>query len=87
LAITVLEKEKNESKYSIWPAGVQINRAPCQKFKRHVDPHISRKCGNVADVIDTYIEKMNEFKQFILDKNAEGIYDMIDQANKIKRII
>lgn len=88
LAITVLEKEKNEKQiFNMAGGGFRSTVRLAKSSKDMWTPIFQENAENVADVIDTYIEKMNEFKQFILDKNAEGIYDMIDQANKIKRII
>ena len=51
------------------------------------EPIFIQNSKNVIDVIDTYIEKLQKFKKNISNKNNKGIYEMIENANKIKRIV
>ena len=37
--------------------------------------------------MDTYIEKMQAFRQAIADGDEEGVRSLIEEANKIRRII
>jgi hypothetical protein len=38
-------------------------------------------------VMDTYIEKMNAFRQAIAEGDEDAIRSLIDEANRIRRII
>jgi len=42
---------------------------------------------NVLHVMDTYIEKMQEFRRAIAEFDEEGIRGLIEDANRIKKII
>ena len=47
----------------------------------------SQNKENVLTVLDTYIEKLQEFKKHIGEYDEEGVKNLIYNANKIKRII
>ena len=47
----------------------------------------SQNKENILTVLDTYIEKLQEFKKHIADYDEKGVKDLIHKANKIKRII
>jgi prephenate dehydrogenase len=42
---------------------------------------------NVLHVMDTYIEKMNQFRKAIADGDEDAVRALIEEANKIRRII
>ena len=50
-------------------------------------PIFSQNKENVLTVLDTYIEKLQEFKKHISDYDEQGVRELIYKANKIKRII
>jgi len=38
-------------------------------------------------VMDNYIEKMNLFRKMISEKDMEGLKSLMEEANKIRRIL
>ena len=50
-------------------------------------PILAQNRDNVLQVIDTYIEKMKSFRDAIDDMDEGRIRGLIEDANKIKRII
>ena len=50
-------------------------------------PILSQNRDNVLRVIDTYIEKMGLFRKAIADFDEDGIRSLIEEANRIKKII
>jgi len=88
LALTVLEKEKNEKHiFNMAGGGFRSTVRLAKSSSDMWTPIFSQNKTNVIDVIDTYIEKLQAFKQGILSGNNSEINDLIKDANKIKRII
>ena len=50
-------------------------------------PILTQNRENVLKVIDTYLEKMREFRDAIEDFDSEKIESLICDANRIKKII
>ena len=50
-------------------------------------PILSQNRDNVLQVINTYIDKMQQFRDAIDAGDEDAIRSLIEQANKIKRII
>ena len=50
-------------------------------------PILTQNRDNVLRVIDTYLEKMKEFRDAIADYDEKKIEELIAQANRIKKII
>ena len=50
-------------------------------------PILSQNHDNVLRVIDTYIEKMKAFRTAIAEYDQEQIRSLIEEANRIKKII
>lgn len=88
LALTVLEKEKNEKNIFDLASGGFSSTVRLAKSNADMwAPIFSQNKENVLTVLDTYIEKLEEFKKHIADYDEEGVKDLIHKANKIKRII
>lgn len=88
LALTVLEKEKNEK--NIFDLASGGFSSTVRLAKSNADmwvPIFFQNKDNVLAVLDTYIEKLQEFKQHIAAYDEEGLRELIRKANKIKRII
>lgn len=88
LATTVLEKEKDE-KHIFNMAGGGF-RSTVRLAKSSSDmwaPIFNQNSENIIDVIETYINKLQDIKTKISENDKEGIKEIIDNANKIKRII
>ena len=50
-------------------------------------PILSQNRDNVLHVMDTYIEKMNAFREAIADGDEDKVRSLIEEANRIRRII
>ncbi len=88
LALTVLEKEKNEKNIFDLASGGFSSTVRLAKSNADMwAPIFSQNKENILTVLDTYIEKLEEFKKCIADYDEEGVKNLIVKANKIKRII
>lgn len=88
LALTVLEKEKNEKNIFDLASGGFSSTVRLAKSNADMwTPIFFQNKDNVLAVLDTYIEKLQDFKQHIAAYDEEGLRDLILKANKIKRII
>lgn len=88
LALTVLEKEKNEK--NIFDLASGGFSSTVRLAKSNADmwvPIFFQNKDNVLAVLDTYIENLHAFKQHIAAYDEEGLRELIRKANKIKRII
>lgn len=88
LALTVLDKEKDEKHiFDLASGGFSSTVRLAKSSPDMWTPILTQNRDNVLHVMDTYIEKMNAFRQAIADGDEEGIRSLIDEANKIRRII
>ena len=88
LALTVLEKEKNEKNIFDLASGGFSSTVRLAKSNADMwAPIFSQNKENVLTVLDTYIEKLQEFKKHIAEYDENGVKELIHNANKIKRII
>lgn len=88
LALTVLEKEKNEKNIFDLASGGFSSTVRLAKSNADMwAPIFSQNKENVLTVLDTYIEKLQEFKKHIAEHDENGVKELINNANKIKRII
>ena len=88
LALTVLDKEKDEKHIFDLASGGFSSTVRLAKSSADMwVPILSQNRENVLRVIDTYIEKMGEFREAILDDDSEKIRSLIEEANHIKRIL
>ena len=88
LALTVLDKEKDEKHiFDLASGGLS---STVRLAKSNADmwvPILSQNRDNVLQVIDTYIDKMREFRDAIADYDQDRIRGLINDANRIKKII
>lgn len=88
LALTVLDKEKDEKHiFDLASGGFSSTVRLAKSSPDMWTPILTQNRDNVLHVMDTYIEKMNAFRQAIADGDEDGIRSLIDEANKIRRII
>jgi len=88
LAQTVLDKEKDEKHIFDLASGGFSSTVRLAKSNADMwVPILSQNRENVLHVIDTYIEKMRAFRDAISDGDENAIRELIEEANKIKRII
>lgn len=88
LALTVLDKEKDEKHIFDLASGGFSSTVRLAKSNADMwVPILSQNRDNVMKVMDTYIEKMNEFRDAISSGDEKRIRELIGEANRIKRIL
>jgi len=88
LALCVLDKEKDEKNILSLAAGgfestVRLSKSNGETWA----PIFIGNADSILEVIDTYIEKINLFKQYIRSKDADSLKQLMNTANDIKRIL
>ena len=88
LALTVLEKEKNEKNIFDLASGgfdstVRLAKSDAEMWA----PIFNHNADNVLTVLNTYIESLNKFKTAIENRDRDDLIDMISKANRIKRAL
>jgi prephenate dehydrogenase len=88
LAQTVLEKEKDEKHiFDLASGGFS---STVRLAKSGVDmwaPILLQNSDNVLRVLDTYMEMLQNYRNAIADGDEEAVRELINDANRIKRII
>ena len=88
LALTVLDKEKDEKHiFDLASGGFSSTVRLAKSSSDMWVPILTQNRDNVLRVIDTYLEKMKEFRDAIAVRDESKIEDLIHQANRIKKII
>ncbi len=88
LALTVLDKERDDKHIFDLASGGFSSTARLAKSNADMwVPILSQNKDNVLQVIDTYIDKMQAFRDAISASDEESIRGLINEANRIKRII
>ncbi len=88
LALTVLEKEKDEKHiFDLASGGFSSTVRLAKSSAEMWTPILAQNRDNVLHVIDTYLEKMRLFRDAIADYDGERITGLIHEANRIKKIL
>ena len=88
LALTVLDKEKDDSHIFDLASGGFSSTARLAKSNAAMwTPIFLQNKENVLEGVDTYIEKVKEFRDAISSGDAATLDALIREANRIKRII
>ena len=88
LALTVLDKEKDEKHIFDLASGGFSSTVRLAKSNADMwVPILMQNHDNVLHVIDTYIEKMKLFRDAIADFDEDKVRGLINDANRIKKII
>ena len=88
LALTVLEKERDEKHiFDLASGGFSSTVRLAKSSPDMWTPILTQNSDNVLHVIDTYIEKMQAFRNAIAEGDEEAIRGLIAESNKIRRII
>jgi prephenate dehydrogenase len=88
LALSVLDKEKEEKNITTLASGgfdstVRLAKSNADTWA----PIFLENSKSIIAVIDNYIEKMNLFRKLIAENDKEGLKGIMEEANKIKRIL
>ncbi len=88
LALCVLEKEEKEQNILNLAGGGFDSTVRLAKSSGDTwAPIFLENSKYIIEVMDTYIEKMNAFKKMISEQNIEGLKDLMEEANKIRKIL
>jgi len=88
LALTVLEKEKDEKAIlnlasSGFSSTVRLAKSSAEMWV----PVFQQNRDNVLDVLDEHINSLSKFRTFLIKKDFQKIHELILQSNEIKRIL
>jgi prephenate dehydrogenase len=88
LANTVLEKEKEEDAiFELASAGFESTVRLAKSNPAMWVPIFMQNRDNVLDVLNEHISQLRKFKTCLEKENAEYLMELIENANKIRRII
>jgi prephenate dehydrogenase len=88
LALSVLDKEHEEQNILTLASGgfestVRLAKSNAETWA----PIFIENSQYILEVMDTYIEKMNSFRKMISDKDMNGLKALMEEANKIRKIL
>lgn len=88
LALTVLEKENNERNiFNLASGGFDSTVRLAKSSSEMWTPIFMQNAENVLTVLDTYIDKLQDFKRSIANQNDQEMNQLINKANKIKKVL
>jgi len=88
LALSVLEKEQEEQNILTLAGGGFESTVRLAKSNGETwAPIFVENAEFILQVMDTYIEKMNLFRKKIVEKDMAGLKDLMEEANKIRKIL
>jgi prephenate dehydrogenase len=88
LALSVLDKEHEEQNILTLAGGGFESTVRLAKSNGETwAPIFIENAEFILEVMDTYIEKMNLFRQKIVEKDMEGLKELMEEANKIRKIL
>lgn len=88
LANTVLEKEREEDAiFELASAGFESTVRLAKSSPAMWAPIFMQNRENILDVLNEHISQLRKFKACLEKENNEYLWELIENANKIKRII
>ena len=88
LALTVLEKEQNAKNiFDLASGGFDSTVRLAKSSAAMWAPILTDNSENITQVLQTYIDRLNDFKTAIEQKNMTAITKKIVEANKIKKVL
>jgi prephenate dehydrogenase len=88
LALTVLDKEHEEQNILTLAGGGFESTVRLAKSNGDTwAPIFLENSKYILEVIDTYTEKMSQFRMLIAEKDLNGLKALMDEANKIRKIL
>ncbi len=88
LALSVLEKEQEEQNILTLAGGGFESTVRLAKSNGETwAPIFLENSEYILEVMDVYIEKMNEFRKKIAEKDMNGLKELMEEANKIRKIL
>lgn len=88
LALTVLDQEKNEKHiFDLASGGFDSTVRLAKSSAEMWTPVFAQNAENVIKVLDTYMDKLSDFREAIKTLESSKINELIIKANKIKKIL
>ncbi len=88
LALTVLDKEKNETNiFDLASGGFDSTVRLAKSNAEMWTPIFLQNSENVMTVLNTYIDKLQQFREAIEKNDKSTISRLITESNKIKKIL
>jgi len=88
LALTVLEKEKNEDAiFELASSGFGSTVRLAKSSPDMWVPIFKQNKTNVLDVLDEHINTLAKFRSLLIKEDFDTFYALIEEANDIKRIL
>ncbi len=88
LALSVLDKEREEQNIlTLAGGGFESTVRLAKSIVETWAPIFIENSFYIIEVIDNYIEKMNQFKKMISEKDKEGLKALMEEANTIRKIL
>lgn len=88
LGKTVIEKEKNERDiFDMAGSGFESTVRLAKSSPAMWAPIFEQNKSNVVETLTEYIQNLQEFKQLLEDGDYKGIYNEMNDTNKIKEIL
>jgi prephenate dehydrogenase len=88
LGKTVIEKEKNERDiFDMAGSGFESTVRLAKSSPAMWTPIFKQNKENVVETLDEYIQNLTAFKELLLQDDYEGIYNEMNNTNKIKGIL
>jgi len=88
LALTVLDKEKNEKNiFNLASGGFDSTARLAASSASMWVPIFSQNRKNVIEVMETYIKRMTEFKDAIAEGDENRVEELIQEANIIQKTL
>ena len=88
LALTVLEKEKSEANiFNLASGGFASTVRLAKSSPKMWRDVYEQNAGNILDVLDSYLDKMKEFRNYIAKGQFQQTYQLMEEANEIGKIL
>ncbi len=88
LALTVLEKERNEKNiFDLASGGFDSTVRLAKSSADMWAPIFNQNKANILTVLNTYIDKLNQFKALIEQGENQELKSLMNEANRIKRVL
>lgn len=88
LALTVLEKEQDQATIFDLASGGFSSTARLAKSSPEMwTPIFCQNADNVLSVLDAYLGQLHQFRDCLVQRDADGLTRMIRSANRIRRVL
>lgn len=88
LALTVLEKERDEDRiFELASGGFSSTVRLAKSSPDMWIPIFRQNRDNVLDVLDEHINQLARFRSLLIKKDFETFYKLIEQSNQIRKIL